>query len=543
MQLSSVTFFQSGGPGKRIYDLMLELVAIPGITGSPGGENECARFIHDRLAKLDYFRQNPLDLRFLEVENDPLKRLSICALVRSGRATEKTVILTGHFDVVDVDVCGPLRSWAFEPEEYTRRIAALNLPEDARKDLDSGNWIFGRGVSDMKTGVAIDICLFEEYAAEHDRLDMNILLLLVPDEEGDSEGMRSAISVLAKLQTEEGLDFLACVNPEPVFEASSPAIFYGTIGKIMPLFLCVGRESHVGEYYEGLNSALIASYLNIALDGAKDIVEKYGKQSFQPWACLHMRDLRSRYAVTLPERTVLYYNCLTVGKTPTAVLEEMKARGMHALSSAIAHIGRTDLMPRVLTVEEVLTKAAEVSGKSLRELVEDELPRIFATDERDRNIEFLSRALDLTGEKGPLVVVGFVPPFYPPRSNDSRNVYEQAVRHAASEVRVSLEKRGYAFEEIEIFQGITDLSYTGFQGRAEEIEPLAANIPLWGHVYSLPVADLQKIDIPSVVLGPLGKDSHKITERVELDFSFNVFPAIMKEFVASIVRRHGNRKP
>lgn len=538
--MSSVVFFQSGGPGKRIYDLMLELVAIPGITGSPGGENECARFIHDRLAKWDYFRHNPSDLRLIEAKNDPLKRLSVCALVRAGRATKKTVILTGHFDVVDIDVCGPLRPWAFDPEEYTRRIAALNLPEDARKDLESGNWVFGRGVSDMKTGVAIDISLFEEYAAGYDRLDANILLLLVPDEEGDSEGMRSAISVLAKLQEEEGLDFLACVNPEPVFESSSPAVFYGTIGKIMPLFLCVGCESHVGEYYEGLNSTLIASYLNIALDGAESTVEKYGTQSFQPWACLRMRDLRSRYAVTLPERTVLYYNCLTVEKTPAAVLEEMKERSMHALSSALAHVGRTDLVPRVLTVEEVLKKAVEVSGKSLTELLGDELPRISATDERERNIEFLSYALDLTGEKGPLAVVGFVPPFYPPRSNDSRNVYEQAVRHAASETRASLEKRGYAFEEIEIFQGITDLSYTGFQGSPEEIEPLAANIPLWGHAYGLPVSDLQKIDIPSVVLGPLGKDSHKITERVELNFSFNVFPTIMKEFVASVVRRHGN---
>jgi arginine utilization protein RocB len=512
---------------------MLELAAIPSITGSDGGEEACASFIRDRLARLDYFKRNADDLKFIAV--DPQGRHTVAALLRAANDVKKTVILLGHFDVVDVEGCGPLRSCAFDPLKYTRRAGELVLSEDARKDLESGRWLFGRGVADMKAGLALIICLLEEYALRREELDFNILLLAVPDEEGDSAGMRGAISYLARLKEEEGLDFLACVDAEPTFESTSSesaspfsaAIYYGTIGKIMPLYLCVGRESHVGEYYEGLNSALIASYLNISLDGAKDTIETRGDETFQPQACLRMRDLRSRYAVTLPERTVLYYNCLTVAKTPEIVLGEMKEKAKRALEAALFHTGRTDMEPRVLTVSEILHKAEK--------FLETILTRVTATDERERNIEFLSLALDMTGEKGPLVVVGFVPPFYPPRVNENVSANERAARRAARVIREKLARRGFSLAEREIFQGITDLSFTGFRGRTEDLAALSANTPLWGRSYALPLGDLQKIDIPCVLFGPIGKDSHKATERVELDYYFNVLPSFFRDFIEALL--------
>jgi arginine utilization protein RocB len=345
--------------------------------------------------------------------------------------------------------------------------------------------------------------------------------------------MRGVISCLATLREEEGLDLLACVDTEPTFESpESIAVYHGTIGKIMPLYLCVGRETHVGEYYEGLNSTLIASYLNISLDGGKDTIETRGDETFQPQACLRMRDLRSRYAVTLPERTVLYYNCLTVAKTPETVLAEMREKAKLALKAALSHAGRTDMEPRVLTVAEVLERAAEAAGGE--KLFETLLPRVAAVDERERNIEFLSMALDITGEKGPLVVVGFVPPFYPPRVNGNESPRERATRRAAGVIREKLKRHGLALTETEIFQGITDLSFTGFRGKTEELEALAANTPLWGRNYSLPLEDLRKIDIPCVLLGPIGKDSHKATERVELDYSFNVLPSVLRDFIRAL---------
>jgi arginine utilization protein RocB len=245
-----------------------------------------------------------------------------------------------------------------------------------------------------------------------------------------------------------------------------------------------------------------------------------------------MRDTRNRYSVTLPERTVLYYNYLTVEKTPLAILEDMKAKAMAALKAALAHVGHEDWEPRVLTVKEVADKASAAVG--MEEFFSD-LPKP-EMDERERNIEFLSRALDIAGEKGPLVVVGFATPFYPPRVNRGANGHEQAARRAVSALGENLKRRNFDLKEVEIFQGITDLSFTGFQGEAAELDLLAANVPLWGRGYDLPLAELRKIDIPCVLFGPIGKDAHKITERLELDFSFNVLPFVLKDFAASILR-------
>lgn len=541
-EVESVPSFKYSRPcfspmGERVYELMLSLVAIPSVTGSEdGGENRCARFIHDWLARIPYFRDRPSDLRLVRLEGDPLERMAVCALLRASRETRRTVILTGHFDVVDTDVCGPLRPWAFDPETYTDRIAGLRLADDARRDLESGNYLFGRGVSDMKTGIALNLCLIEDYASERDILDFNVLLLLVPDEEGDSAGMRLSIPTLLELQEEEGLDFVVCVNTEPVLERGGPGIYYGTIGKIMPLFLCVGRETHVADYTEGLNSTLIASYLNLAVEGHGGRAERFGGQKFPPDCCLRMRDLRERYAVTLPERTVVYYNCLTVSRTPASILESMRGDAERALRSAFEHVGNRDWPVRVLDVEELVRRAAVAAGTSRDRLTDELLSGLSASDERDRNVEFLSRLLDRTGEKGPLVVVGFLPPYYPSRLNEGRTVCERAVRRAAEAVRLSLGKRGWSFSETEIFQGISDLSYMGFRGRAEDIAPVAANMPLWGRGYDISLEDLRRLDIPSVLLGPMGADDHKITERVELDYSMNVLPEVVKEFLSVAVR-------
>ena len=74
---------------------MLRLVAIPSITGSDGGENQCAQFLYDWLSRIPYFREIPDSLRLVRLEKDPLDRRVILALLRAARPTRRTVILTG----------------------------------------------------------------------------------------------------------------------------------------------------------------------------------------------------------------------------------------------------------------------------------------------------------------------------------------------------------------------------------------------------------------------------------------------------------------
>lgn len=222
-----------------IYNLLLDLVKIPSV--SPGkGETLIAEFIHDTLRDLPYFQKHTDNLYYIPIPNDPFSRKNVFAMVEAEPKTNRTIILTGHIDVVDTKEARSLEEVAFDPEEYTKRIKELDLPEEAAKDLESGKYLFGRGVMDMKAGIAIQMALLAEYSQNPKNIPINIAFLAVVDEENNSAGMRTAITHLAKLQN-QGLEFVACINSEGVIPKypgdTNRYIDIGTIGKIMPFFI------------------------------------------------------------------------------------------------------------------------------------------------------------------------------------------------------------------------------------------------------------------------------------------------------------------
>ncbi len=532
---------------KDLYSLLVELVSIPGISMSRE-ENRTADFIHSRLSELEYFQKNPSLLRFLPVEGDPLDRKAVAALVKTGRKTKKTVIVTGHFDVVDAEAYGPLKHLAFLPAELSRRVGDLEISDEARKDLASGDYLFGRGVSDMKAGIALEMCLLGEVSREKN-FPCNILFLAVPDEENTSAGMRGALPWLLKLQKEWDIELSACLNGEPsVGGRGVPAggVYLGTIGKIMPFYLCVGREAHVGDYYEGISSALLIANIARAVEGAAATSEKQDGVSFPPQACLRFHDLVKNYSVTLPERAVAYYNLLTVSKTPGAILEEMKSTAMTALTETLdylekqrkavearggASFARQKAEPRVLTYGELETLARKRKGGfdgRLEEFLTALPPHL---DERERCVETAAFLLDLSGEKGPLIVVGFLPPYYPPKQNLGESAGERGVLRAVERLKEAGKQCGLSISTVKVFQGIMDLSYFGFQGDPAELDPLGANMPLWDREYKFPLEALKKIDVPVVNFGPVGKDDHKNAERIYLPYYLKTLPALFRKFV------------
>jgi len=517
----------------EIKTLMLELVKIDSVTASADGEKRAAEFIYEWLSKLDYFIKYPEKLNRIDVKGK--NYFAVSALVHAAIPTNRTVILTGHYDVVDALDCGAIKEWAYEPEEYTKRIADMKISDEAREDLESGRYLFGRGVADMKLGIAIEMMLLKQFSENTSLFDVNIMFLAVPDEEGDSFGMRAAVEPLWRMQ-DSGCEFVVYLNTEPTFvegeHKNSPAVYDGTIGKIMPFFMCVGKETHVGKYTEGLNSLLIASYLNIITEGRD-----------KRTACLYMRDQRRSYAVTLPARTAVYMNHLFLsasGATPDTLMEEMKADAKSALSRAFLHFGEgfrneNKWTPRVISVSELIelvSKREVIDKESLMNKLYRELPEEI-TSEREKNIEIVHKLLDASAEKGPLVVVGFLPPFYPARENSrdtqaGRNIeraIDKLTDYAKKEFSLPICRAG-------IMGGVTDLSFTGFNGNAEELEPLARNMPLWGRGYDIPLLALTQIDIPVLNFGPLGKDCHKMTERAEMEYSLNVYPELLRYLIS-----------
>jgi len=535
----------------HLYRLLLDLVNIPSVSPSKEGENRIARFIFDSLREIPYFKENPSDVRLIPMEGDRYERHIVFALVRSKRETADTVLLTGHMDVVGTDACGSLKDAAFDPEEYTRKISALELPPEVKKDLASGDWLFGRGVADMKTGVATGLSILAEAAGGEFDPGANLAVLYVGDEENNSGGMLAAVPVLASLQEEEGLRFLSCINTEPTFAGGSkagPSIYLGSIGKINPFFYFAGKETHVGEYYEGLCAAPIVSHLDIMLDGNPEYADTLDGRAYPPYGCMRQLDLRREYSATIMTRAVAFYSYLTARKMPSEILTELKHLALEAQKRAIEQYERfakgyekrngsgavlSSWRPKVLTFGELLKRAETLLGDKFHDVLEEaEASCAPGADERERAFVTVEHLAEVCALKPPYGVVGFLPPWYPHRTNRGKGRGEMAMRHVAEKLREEAKTAyGVQLEIRSLFEGVSDLSYCGFEGGAEEIQTVGENLPGWGKLYCFPEKDLLKLDIPVLNLGPFGKDAHKNTERIHLPYSMEVYPRLLKEAV------------
>ncbi len=538
----------------QMYDLLIQLAKIPSV--SPGREEKViTQFIYRHLLENPYFKANTGLLELLPIENDPFQRESVFAMVRAVPETPKTIIVMGHLDVVETSEARDLAELAFDPEEYTRQLSRLSLPEDAKGDLESGDFLFGRGVFDMKCGVAAGIELLQKASLDPEALTANLLLLLVCDEENQSAGMVSAVKRLLELKEQQGLDFVACVNTEGETTRyhgdQNKYVSLGTIGKMMPLFYCVGRESHVGSYYEGLNANLLTSAVNMALEGSAKWADSVGSTVYPPPASLKQQDLRDIYSVTLPARAVTYFNYLFAHKTPADVLPMMKKVAYEAFELALECLGLSadevsgisgeeiaiPWQSRVITYEELLesVKSSGAAGFS-----QDYLDAFFESlpegmDDREKSIAIVSEVLRFYTDKEPVIIVGFLPPFYPSRSNLRASTRELGLLRAVSElIGEAKEKYGEVLECVEHFAAISDLSYMGFQGERDSLLPLAANTPGWGAVYSLPLEALLKLDVPVVNLGPVGRDAHKYTERLDLRYYLGAYPVLLESLIKKL---------
>ena len=564
---------------EEILALIKKLVSIPSVSGT-AGENVVARAMEDWLRAVPYFVEHPEFVLSLPVEEGGLERRAVLAFLPAGKPTERTVLLTGHHDVVDTDVCGDLADLAYDADAYTAALADRVLPEDARRDLDSGNYLFGRGVMDMKGGLALHMCFVRHMSEQRDNLGVNLLFLSVPDEEANSTGMRGSLPALAAFVREHGLRLVAALTGEPTFpimaseedsgengpdedrtSASTLQRMYytGTTGKMMPFFFCIGREAHAGCYYDGVNGAAIAARVTVLMDGNPNFIDairspETGKrEALSPPCCLGLKDLRGVYSVTLPERAIVYCNVLNMVRTPTQVLEQCRQVAQQALDETLVSLRRSgertrelagltgnpvpDWTARVYSFAELQKLAALAAGDGVADpaCFLESLPS--ETDARVSGLSLVDHLVSLAHLKGPAIVVGFLPPYYPAKINLRRDGDEMRLRRILEEVCADAERMVGNIRLVECFGGITDLSFLGFQGRREDLDSITGNMPGWGKLYDLSIDDLVALDAPVANMGPSGKDAHKDTERLELEYSLRIAPQLL----ASTIRKLSDR--
>ncbi|WP_302325559.1 M20/M25/M40 family metallo-hydrolase [Enterocloster lavalensis] len=328
-----------------IYHHLKELVAIPSISNTKE-ESLAADYLAKSLAEQDYFRANPGLCGQFPIEGDPLGRTVAYGLVRgNGR---RTVILTGHYDVVDTEEYGEFRKYAYDVEAWKNAsgpelegLLEMLTPE-ARADFCSGEWLFGRGVNDMKGGLAVGLAVtgwFGGRVLEGRGLEGNILFLSVPDEEAYSAGMRGAVPLFVDLARRYDLDYACLLDLEPCFdEGGGQQVFIGSVGKMLPAVLVQGAKAHVVEAFKGLNAVGVLARLFLETELAPEFAEVCEGELCPPPTWFNLRDRKEGYDVSVPLRAGGYMSVLGFQKTAETLMERLVELGRKAFSEYLARM-------------------------------------------------------------------------------------------------------------------------------------------------------------------------------------------------------------
>ncbi|OBR96927.1 succinyl-diaminopimelate desuccinylase [Clostridium ragsdalei P11] len=539
---------------KNVYDTMRKLISVPSISGT---KEECAAAekIYEKILEIPYFKDNPENLGIEQIEDDPLGRSFVWAVVNGKENSSNSFILSGHLDVVGVEEFGHLKSMAFDVDECTKRISELNLDEDAMEDFKSGDWIFGRGTADMKFGVALNMELLREFSKERN-FKGNLLLLVVPGEESNSEGMIAAAPFLLKLKEERKYNYCGMIISEPSIpergEKESKRLYIGSVGKIMPLFFCVGKETHVGESLRGLNPNLLVSEINKLMECNPDLSDSVYDTVTPPPMCLKQMDLKEMYSVQSPLYSTAYYNILTLQVSYDEILSNLKELAQNAFENVLKDISKKrekfakkssqklkfdNIEACVITYKEML-REVKSTHKDFEKYI-DEKVKEWKNEKMDNQtiaINIVKATYELYENKRPMIIISFIPPYYPHKylkaenSEGSKfiNAVDSTIKYAGEKFQESIIKTNY-------FMGISDASYTGIDSDIPLAE-LISNIVGYDIIYKLPVKELSKLNIPVVIFGGQGKDLHKYTERLNVPYSFEVIPKLYRHMIYYMLR-------
>lgn len=544
---------------ERIEELAVDLTRQRSVTETVE-EQLATEKVHHFFQQMTYFEENPDDLFFVPVPNDKWDRKSVIALLRGKKdpANNKTVVLIGHTDTVGISDYGDLKHYAHLPYELTEKLKERKhlLPKEAREDLDSGEYLFGRGLFDMKTGDAIIMTLMEEIESKLDEFSGNILFAAVCDEEANSAGMRSCVPEITRLRDENKLDLTALINTDYMTSEypgdEKKYVYVGTVGKLMPSFYIVGKETHVGEAFKGLDPNQLAAELTSRINLNTEFCDTVEGESTLPPMSLKQRDLKPEYSVQTAKSAHVYYNYATHTQTPDIVMEKMKQVGKDAFEAVMDQLNehyRNYCMltgrqfepypyePKVLTYQELKERVIEDQGNG----VVDQLNRAKqkwllddSVDEREYALKEVELLQTMWKNQEPVIVVYFTPPYYPHIYVKGETTKEKRLLDAVSHAVDSTES-DYSLVYKKFFPYISDLSYASAPNNHAEVGALIDNMPGFGTKYKLPLEDMQSLGLPVCDIGPFGKDSHKFTERLHKHYSFEVAPELVSKTIDGLL--------
>jgi arginine utilization protein RocB len=527
------------GTPEALRELLCEVVSWRSMTLTEG-ERLFPSKVQEKLQELTYFQENPSHLGLHDAD---LGRRFLTALYQHPHAS-KTIVLISHFDVVNTEEYGDLEEYAFHPEVLTQLLHSKKneLPEDARRDLESGDYLFGRGTMDMKMGLVMHMGLLEKATVE--QWPINLLLVTVPDEEVNSAGMRAAVSQLVEMKEAHGLSYTLFLNGEPVF-AQQPGdnqyyVYSGSIGKIMPSALFYGKETHVGEPLSGMTAPFIASFLTQRMEWNKLFQETVLGETTPLPVTLQLKDLKMDYSVQTPYRATALYNVFLMKRNAAEVMdvfEKVAADAAQACNEVYDKIcSEQGVEPvgqvHVLKYEDLLTYALNKFGSDFVGSVKTAVLANDALDDREKSFRIADTLMIQCQELAPAMVLLYAPPYYPAVNSSDNELVKQCIDFVKKQGLNTFE---LSVEQSHYFNGISDLSYVNYVDEAQGWTTFQANTPVWGESYSIPFDQMKHLQAPVLNIGPFGKDAHKRTERLHTKSAFEIVPKLVEDMVKMVM--------
>lgn len=535
----------------RVRHLSMRLVGWPSETGTDG-EAAFATRLEELLRTIPYFRDHPEHVALVDSHGEPRCRTVVALVKGRGR---RTLAFAGHFDTASIDNYRDLAAFACQPEELAAALIAdlssrprTEQEERALADLQGGDFVPGRAMLDMKSGLAAGIALLERHAARADR-DGSLLLIATPDEERNSRGMRSLRDALPGLARRWDLDIAAAINLDATSDqgdgTEGRAIYRGTVGKLLPFAFVVGEPSHAAYPFDGVSTHLIASAILQRVEANTALCDRGGGEVSPPPVCLEGRDLRGGYEVTTPERAFLAFNWLYHSWRPADLLDRFRAEVAEALGAAAARFeaqagayaeltgrrrqGRSR-EPRVIAFGDLAATARRTGGEAALHRLDDLARSLVPLDNPLEKTRRLVEAFVAEARLGgPAAVIGFSSLHYPHSHVDRDAAPDRALMAAVEAARLAI-GRGFDADVSyrDYFLGISDMSFLGLRPDGSETALVAANTPAPDLVDHAPEGALY---FPVINIGPWGRDYHQRLERLHAPYAFRHLPPFLDDIV------------
>lgn len=528
-------------------DLSVRLTERPSVTGT-ADEASFGPWLADLLQGLGTFGEAPEVWTFPVGPGDG--RRCVAMLVR--RSGNATVLLTGHYDTVTVADYGDLAPLATSPgrlaaalSERVREAAPGTAEGRCREDLASGRFLPGRGLLDMKAGLAAGLAAMAAFAEEAGASG-NLLFLAVPDEENASAGARSGAAALAGIARERGLEIRAAINLDAIADdgdgTAGRVVALGTVGKVLPTALVVGAPVHSGFPLRGVSAAVLAGAMARAVEWHPALTDESGAEPGTPISLLHLKDGKQGYDVTTPGTAFLYWNALSHRRDPGSVLDALEPVVREAVAGCLGEL--RDRAARSGQPAGLIAGAPEVPViryGALLDRARDREPGVEAevgaeaARLRAEGLPFPDICHALTtllwqrsGLAGPAAVLGLGSTPYLATSLDAPRV-RAAVEALIAEAPA---RHGVTLGTADHFAGISDMSFFG-QADAGAFARLARDTPAWEACVGLHKGSLAQV--PTVNLGPWGRDYHTPFERIEVTFGFRALPRLLSDLCARLL--------